>query len=126
MSCENIICAEHLFKKYKLRESYAVEDFSLRLDCGEILGFLGPNGAGKSTIIKMLLGIIQPTRGELKVFDKNPVSFSSKDKKKLGVFLGGKSNLLYHLPVIETLKLFKAMYKIPDTLYKNNLEKFSA
>lgn len=126
MSCENIIRAEHLFKKYKSQGSYAVEDFSLRLDYGEILGFLGPNGAGKSTIIKMLLGIIRPTRGELKVFDKSPVSFSSKDKKKLGVFLGGKSNLLYHLPVIETLKLFKAMYKIPDTVYKNNLEKFSA
>lgn len=125
MSCENIICAEHLFKKYKSRETYAVEDFSLRLDCGEILGFLGPNGAGKSTIIKMILGIIRPTHGELKVFNKNPVSFSAKDKKKLGVFLGGKSNLLYHLPVIETLKLFKSMYKIPNNIYKSNLEKFA-
>ena len=108
-----------------MRENYAVEDFSLKLNCGEILGFLGPNGAGKSTIIKMLLGIIKPTSGEVKVFNKNPLKFSYQDKKKLGVFLGGKSNLIYHLPVIETIKLFKTMYKIPNDIYQDNIKKFS-
>ena len=125
MSLEQIIYAECLSKKYKMRENYAVEDFSLKLNCGEILGFLGPNGAGKSTIIKMLLGIIKPTSGEVKVFNKNPLKFSYQDKKKLGVFLGGKSNLIYHLPVIETIKLFKAMYKIPNDIYQDNIKKFS-
>lgn len=108
-----------------MRENYAVEDFSLKLNCGEILGLLGPNGAGKSTIIKMLLGIIKPTSGEVKVFNKNPLKFSYQDKKKLGVFLGGKSNLIYHLPVIETIKLFKTMYKIPNDIYQDNIKKFS-
>ena len=125
MSLEQIIYAECLSKKYKMREDYAVEDFSLKLNCGEILGFLGPNGAGKSTIIKMLLGIIKPTSGEVKVFNKNPLKFSYQDKKKLGVFLGGKSNLIYHLPVIETIKLFKTMYKIPNDIYQDNIKKFS-
>ncbi|EMB26601.1 ATP-binding cassette domain-containing protein [Treponema denticola] len=125
MSLEQIIYAECLSKKYKMRENYAVEDFSLKLNCGEILGFLGPNGAGKSTIIKMLLGIIKPTSGEVKVFNKNPLKFSYQDKKKLGVFLGGKSNLIYHLPVIETIKLFKTMYKIPNDIYQDNIKKFS-
>jgi len=125
MSLEQIIYAECLSKKYKMRENYAVEDFSLKLNCGEILGLLGPNGAGKSTIIKMLLGIIKPTSGEVKVFNKNPLKFSYQDKKKLGVFLGGKSNLIYHLPVIETIKLFKAMYKIPNDIYQDNIKKFS-
>jgi len=125
MSLEQIIYAECLSKKYKMRENYAVEDFSLKLNCGEILGLLGPNGAGKSTIIKMLLGIIKPTSGEVKVFNKNPLKFSYQDKKKLGVFLGGKSNLIYHLPVIETIKLFKAMYKIPNDIYQDNIKKIS-
>ncbi|UTY30214.1 ATP-binding cassette domain-containing protein [Treponema putidum] len=125
MSLEQIIYAESLSKKYKMREDYAVEDFSLKLNCGEILGLLGPNGAGKSTIIKMLLGIIKPTSGEVKVFNKNPLKFSYQDKKKLGVFLGGKSNLIYHLPVIETIKLFKTMYKIPNDIYQDNIKKFS-
>ncbi|WP_024468885.1 ATP-binding cassette domain-containing protein [Treponema pedis] len=125
MTTEQIIYVESLFKKYKTRESYSVEDFSLRLNCGEILGLLGPNGAGKSTIIKMLLGIIKPTSGEVKVFNKTPLKFSSHDKKKLGVFLGGKSNLIYHLPVIETIKLFKTMYKIPNDIYEDNIKKFS-
>lgn len=125
MSLEQIIYAECLSKKYKMRGNYAVEDFSLKLNCGEILGLLGPNGAGKSTIIKMLLGIIKPTSGEVKVFNKNPLKFSYQDKKKLGVFLGGKSNLIYHLPVIETIKLFKTMYKIPNDIYQDNIKKFS-
>ena len=125
MSLEQIIYAESLSKKYKMREDYAVEGFSLKLNCGEILGLLGPNGAGKSTIIKMLLGIIKPTSGEVKVFNKNPLKFSYQDKKKLGVFLGGKSNLIYHLPVIETIKLFKTMYKIPNDIYQDNIKKFS-
>ena len=125
MSLEQIIYAECLSKKYKMRGNYAVEDFSLKLNCGEILGLLGPNGAGKSTIIKMLLGIIKPTSGEVKVFNKNPLKFSYQDKKKLGVFLGGKSNLIYHLPVIETIKLFKTMYKIPNDIYQDNIKKIS-
>ena len=73
----------------------------------------------------MLLGIIKPTSGEVKVFNKNPLKFSYQDKKKLGVFLGGKSNLIYHLPVIETIKLFKTMYKIPNDIYQDNIKKFS-
>ena len=102
-----------------------LQKVNLKLDQGQFMGLIGPNGAGKSTIIKMLLGIIKPTSGEVKVFNKNPLKFSYQDKKKLGVFLGGKSNLIYHLPVIETIKLFKTMYKIPNDIYQDNIKKFS-
>ena len=46
----------------------AVKDLNLELHCGEVFGFLGPNGAGKSTTVGMILGLIEPTAGEIEVF----------------------------------------------------------
>jgi ABC-2 type transport system ATP-binding protein len=48
----------------------AVDDLSLKLDKGEIVGFVGPNGAGKTTTIKMIMGLIRPNRGAITVFGK--------------------------------------------------------
>ena len=47
-------------------------DISLSLQPGEVFGFLGPNGAGKTTTMKAILGIIGPTRGEVRIFGKPP------------------------------------------------------
>lgn len=46
----------------------AVDNISFQMKKGEILGFLGPNGAGKTTTIMMLLGLVKPTKGEIKIF----------------------------------------------------------
>ena len=46
----------------------ALEDLSLELQAGEVLGYLGPNGAGKTTTIRLLLGLIRPTRGRAEIF----------------------------------------------------------
>jgi ABC-2 type transport system ATP-binding protein len=46
----------------------AVKDLNLELHCGEVFGFLGPNGAGKSTTVGMILGLIEPTSGDIEVF----------------------------------------------------------
>src|SRR6266446_164363 len=49
----------------------AVDAIDLRVERGTFYGFLGPNGAGKSTTIKMLTGLLAPTRGEIRVLGKN-------------------------------------------------------
>ncbi|MBI3385448.1 ATP-binding cassette domain-containing protein [Candidatus Gottesmanbacteria bacterium] len=49
----------------------AVHNISFKLYEGEILGLLGPNGAGKTTTINMLLGLLKPTKGQIKIFDMN-------------------------------------------------------
>ncbi len=68
-----IVKAEHLTKVYKLgmfatRKVQALDDFSLSIEEGEVFGLIGPNGAGKSTAIKILLHLIQPTRGQASLF----------------------------------------------------------
>jgi len=51
------------------RRLIAVNNLSLEVEEGSVFGFLGPNGAGKTTTIRLLLGLIRPTAGEVKVFD---------------------------------------------------------
>lgn len=58
-----------LTKKYKKHTS--VEGLNLRIERGQIYGFLGPNGAGKTTTIRMLLGLIKPTQGNIEIFGQN-------------------------------------------------------
>lgn len=65
-----VIETVHLRKEYGAK--VAVEDLTLRVPRGEVFGFLGPNGAGKSTTVKMLLGLVWPTAGELTVFGQAP------------------------------------------------------
>ncbi len=60
-----VIVTEHLIKKYG--DKVAVDDVSFQVHGGEVFGFLGPNGAGKTTTIKMIVGLLQPSSGVVKV-----------------------------------------------------------
>ena len=65
------ICIRNLSKTYKgkkFRTVHALSDVSLDVESGQVFGFLGPNGAGKSTTIKILMGMIQPTSGDARLF----------------------------------------------------------
>ncbi|MBI9045502.1 MAG: ABC transporter ATP-binding protein [Anaerolineaceae bacterium] len=67
---EIVIETNELIKQYGSKT--AVRDLSLRIDRGEVFGFLGPNGAGKTTSIKMLLNLITPTSGKIRIFGSKP------------------------------------------------------
>jgi ABC-2 type transport system ATP-binding protein len=67
---ELAIETHHLRKEYG--EKIAVQDLNLQVPPGEVFGFLGPNGAGKSTTVKMLLSLVYPTSGDIKLFEKLP------------------------------------------------------
>lgn len=122
---KNIVDMINISKKYKKQKDFAVKNINLKLGKGEIVGILGPNGAGKSTIIKMILGVIVPTNGKVVVFGKNAICLGNKDKAKIGVYLGGKSNLIFHLSVMDTLKLTKTIYNISSVDFKVRVEKYS-
>ncbi|WP_374963148.1 ABC transporter ATP-binding protein [Lysinibacillus sp. RS5] len=64
-----IVVTNELTKKYKKHTS--VEGLNLQIERGQIYGFLGPNGAGKTTTIRMLLGLIKPTKGNIEIFGQS-------------------------------------------------------
>ena len=65
---EQVIEVEHLSKRYGRVQAVAGLDFEVRR--GQVCGLLGPNGAGKTTALRMLVGLIQPTAGEARLFDQ--------------------------------------------------------
>lgn len=102
-----------LKSKYKLVN--AVDNISFDINQGETVAFIGPNGAGKSTTIKMLTGIIQPTKGEISVAGHNPVEDRKNLAYKIGCMFGQKSQLYLHLSVIDSFKLLASLYDLKSS-----------
>lgn len=102
----------------------AVDSFSLTLKRGEILGLLGPNGAGKTTTIRMIMNIIAPDAGTIKILGEN---FSEKLKERIG-YLPEERGLYRKLKVSETLQFFGELKSMSSaeikTKGKELLEKF--
>ncbi|WP_084011213.1 ATP-binding cassette domain-containing protein [Pseudofrankia sp. DC12] len=67
---------------------HAVHDVSFTVQAGEMVGYLGPNGAGKSTTIKMLIGILTPTAGRLRVAGLDPARQRLALARRIGVVFG--------------------------------------
>lgn len=65
----SILAAQHLAKSYKKRN--VVKDVSLSIESGQIVGLLGPNGAGKTTCFYMIVGLVQPDRGQVVIDDSD-------------------------------------------------------
>lgn len=106
------------------KEIKAVDNISFNVRKGEIVGLIGPNGAGKSTTIKIMTGILAPTCGKITVLGKDPFIYRKTNAQKIGVVFGQRTQLWWDLPLSDTFKLLKNMYKISDEIYKNNLNVF--
>lgn len=87
----------------------ATHDLSFSLPQGKIIGLIGPSGCGKTTAIRLLTGIYQPTDGTIKVFGKEPASFNSSDRKKIG-YLTQHFTLFPDLSVASNMNFAASMY----------------
>jgi ABC-2 type transport system ATP-binding protein len=103
---------------------HAVNSIDFLIQKGELVGFVGPNGAGKSTTIKMLSGILAPTSGEAIVMKNDPFKKRKQNAYHIGVVFGQRSQLWWDLPIGDTFKLLKKIYKVQDDLYEKNLSLF--
>lgn len=111
--------------KPKYKEFKAVKGINFQIQEGELVGYIGENGAGKSTTIKMLTGLLTPTSGEVRVDGIVPNEKRIQNNQKIGAVFGQKTQLWWDLPVIESFRLIRKMYKIPENEYRKNLKKFS-
>ncbi|HEY3668304.1 MAG TPA: ATP-binding cassette domain-containing protein [Polyangiaceae bacterium] len=95
----------------------AVSELSFSIERGERVGLIGENGAGKSTTLKMLTGILVPTSGKVEVLGLNPWRQRRQLAAQIGVVFGQRPQLLWDIPVQETLSLLRTMYRIPKEVY---------
>lgn len=102
----------------EVEELRAVRDLSFSIKRGEKVGLIGENGAGKSTTLKMLTGILSPTSGNLEVLGRVPWRERRQLALNIGVVFGQRPQLLWDIPVRETFRLLKTMYRIPEEVYQ--------
>nr|WP_245247375.1 MULTISPECIES: ABC transporter ATP-binding protein [unclassified Paenibacillus] len=99
----------------------AVDNLVLTVQGGEIFGFLGPNGAGKTTTIKMMTGIIQPTKGFIRI-NGTDISKAPLEAKKQFGYVPDSPDLFLRLKGLEYLNFMADMYDVPKDLRKERIE----
>jgi lipopolysaccharide export system ATP-binding protein len=97
-----VLRADNLIKKYKSR--IVVNNVSVRVEQGEIVGLLGPNGAGKTTTFYMTVGLIKPNEGQIFLDDKNITDLPMFQRAKLGLgYLAQEASVFRKLSVEENI-----------------------
>ena len=104
------------------KEIHAVRDLSFHIDEGEIVGFIGPNGAGKSTTIKMMSGILTPTKGSVLIGGVDITRHRKEVVRNIGVVFGQRSQLNWDLRLGESFELLKHIYQIDQAEYEKTLD----
>ncbi|MBV9080063.1 MAG: ABC transporter ATP-binding protein [Elusimicrobia bacterium] len=106
-----VLSVSHLRKQYEAL--VAVEDLSFEVKPGEIVGLLGPNGAGKTTTINMVLGVLQPTAGSIRI---EGLDLASRRRTALAQtnFAAVYAPLPGNLTVEQNLRVFGLIYGVPD------------
>ena len=104
-----MIQIDHVSKSYDGGKTFSVSDLSLEVRDGEIFGILGPNGAGKSTTLNMLVGVLAPTRGTIKI-DGIDVAKDPVEAKRRLCFVGDTPDHLLRLRGREYLRFIADIY----------------
>jgi ABC-2 type transport system ATP-binding protein len=104
----------------------AVDDISFTIEEGEIVGYIGSNGAGKSTTIKMMTGILTPSKGQCLVNGVDPSRDRMTNAKNIGVVFGQRTQLWWDLPLSESYTILKEIYDVSDEDYAERMEFLNA
>jgi ABC-2 type transport system ATP-binding protein len=122
-SREVVVAVRGLTKVFKdfwgRAKARAVDNVDFEVRRGEVFGLLGPNGSGKSTTIKMLLGLLYPTKGHIEVFNHSPRHVATKSR--IG-YLPEESYLYRYLNSYETLDFFGNLFRLPGGERKQRAE----
>lgn len=110
-----------LFSSEKVRKT-AVDDISFDIAEGEIVGYIGSNGAGKSTTIKMMTGILRPTKGQCLVNGIDPSKNRLDNAQNIGVVFGQRTQLWWDLPLSESFTILKEIYNVSDEEYEKRMK----
>ena len=103
----------------------AVRDITFAVERGERLAYIGPNGAGKSTSIKMLTGILHPTRGDATVLGIVPWKRRRELARRIGTLFGQRSQLWFELTSLQTLRLLARIYRLDPAETRRRIDELA-
>jgi len=106
-----IVSTHNLSKRYG--NVFSVKEVNLSVCEGDIYGFLGPNGAGKTTTLKMILGLVRPTDGKVKIFGKELEANRRYILQNIGSLIESPSNY-EHLTGLENMRVVQRLRDVPD------------
>src|SRR4051794_22551540 len=109
-----------LFRR-EYKEVRAVDGVDFSIEPGEMVAFLGPNGAGKTTTLKMLSGLIYPTRGTARVLGFVPWERPDAFRRRFALVMGQKNQLWWDLPAADSFQLHKEIYSLPNDVFQRTL-----
>jgi len=110
-----------LFRR-EYKEVHAVEDVHFQIEPGEMVAFLGPNGAGKTTTLKMLSGLIYPTRGTARVLGFVPWERPDAFRRRFALVMGQKNQLWWDLPASDSFQLHREIYSLSAPVFQRTLD----
>ncbi|HEC78502.1 MAG TPA: ATP-binding cassette domain-containing protein [candidate division WOR-3 bacterium] len=114
---------DFFFRKYE--SVVALNKISFKVEKGELLGYIGPNGAGKTTTLKILSGILYPTKGNVRIMDFVPYKRNKEFLKNIAFIMGQKSQLWWDIPAMETFLLNKEIYSIHHKAFNERLKELT-
>ena len=113
-----------LFRR-QTKQVVAVDAISFEVTPGEVVGFLGPNGAGKTTTLKMLSGLLYPSRGEATVLGHVPWQRDKAYLRQITLVMGQRNQLVWDIPVADSFELNRAIFRIPMEEFRETRDELS-
>ncbi|MCK6444903.1 MAG: ATP-binding cassette domain-containing protein [Planctomycetes bacterium] len=95
-------------------EIRALDAIELEIRRGEFVGLIGSNGAGKTTLVKVLTGIVAATSGRSSVFGAESFALGDREKRRLALVMGQRSQLWWDLPALDSFHLLAEIYEVPQ------------
>ncbi|SFJ37942.1 sodium transport system ATP-binding protein [Thermoflavimicrobium dichotomicum] len=120
---------DHVIEIKKLSKQFgkttALKEVEFSVHKGEVVGLLGANGAGKSTLLQILVGLIPPTSGEVKILGKDVQKDPLFVKKHVGLLFGSDTGLYHRLTAYENIAYFAEFYGVTKEVYEKRIKEWA-
>jgi ABC-2 type transport system ATP-binding protein len=119
---EGLVASLKSLGRRQYQDVEAVRGISFDIQAGEIVGFIGPNGAGKTTTLKMLSGLLHPSKGKATILNHIPWERHPDYLRKISMVLGNKSQMLWDIPPLDSFRVLGEIYRVPKNEYQRTID----